>query len=133
MPLTHLNPPTVYPPARNAYSVAVVSTGSRHVHLSGVVGRNKDGKHEGDGGMAAQMRTCMDNVVKILEAAGAKPEHVVRMSIHTTDIQRYIKEGDPERNRHFTTGKLPTGTLVEITRLADPQALIEVTVDAVMD
>ena len=72
MPLTHLNPPTVYPPARNAYSVAVISTGSRHVHRSGVVGRNKDGKLEGDGGMAAQMRTCMDNVVKILEAAGAK-------------------------------------------------------------
>jgi enamine deaminase RidA (YjgF/YER057c/UK114 family) len=133
MPLTHLNPPTVYPPARNAYSVAVISTGTRHVHLSGVVGRNKDGKYEGDGGMAAQMRGCMDNVVKILTAAGAKPEHVVRMSIHTTDVVRYIKEGDPERNRHFTAGKLPTGTLVEISRLADPEALIEVTVDAVMD
>jgi enamine deaminase RidA (YjgF/YER057c/UK114 family) len=133
MPLKHLNPPDVYPPARDAYSVAVISTGSRHVHLSGVVGRDKDGKHEGDGGMAAQMRVCIDNIVKILAAAGAKPEHVVRMTIHTTDVVRFIKEGDPERNRHFTAGKLPTGTLVEISRLADPQALIEVTVDAVMD
>jgi len=133
MPLKHINPPDVYPPARNAYSVAVISTGSKQVHLSGVVGRNKDGKHEGDGGMASQMRVCIDNVMKILAAAGAKPSDVVRMTIHTTDVVRYIKEGDPERNRYFEPDRLPTGTLVEISRLADPQALVEITVDAVID
>jgi enamine deaminase RidA (YjgF/YER057c/UK114 family) len=55
------------------------------------------------------------------------------MTIHTTDMDRYIKEGDPERNKHFTPGKLPVGTLVEISRLADPKALIEVTVDAIVE
>jgi enamine deaminase RidA (YjgF/YER057c/UK114 family) len=133
MALQHFNPEIVHPPARNAYSIAVISTGSRHVHLSGQIGRNKDGSYDGDGGMAAQMRTCMSNIVKVLAACGAKPEHVVRMTIHTTDMDRYIKEGDPERNKHFTPGKLPVGTLVEISRLADPKALIEVTVDAIVE
>ncbi|MCZ6549633.1 MAG: RidA family protein [Deltaproteobacteria bacterium] len=133
MPLEHINPKDVFLPRNDAYTMVITSTGTKQIHLSGVTGKNKDRQFAGDGGMASQVRVTIENIVKMLAAAGAKPSDVVRMTIYTTDMNLYLKEGDAERNTCFEKGKRPVGTLVEVSRLADPKCLVEISAIAVID
>jgi enamine deaminase RidA (YjgF/YER057c/UK114 family) len=133
MPLEHINPKDVFLPRDDAYTMVITSTGTKQIHLSGVTGKNKDRQFVGDGGMASQVRVTMENIVKMLAAAGAKPSDVVRMTIYTTDMKLYLEEGDAERNTCFESGKRPVGTLVEVSRLADPKCLVEISAIAVID
>ncbi len=133
MPLEHINPKDVFLPRNDAYTMVITSIGTKQIHLSGVTGKNKDRQFAGDGGMASQVRVTIENIVKMLAAAGAKPSDVVRMTIYTTDMNLYLKEGDAERNTCFEKGKRPVGTLVEVSRLADPKCLVEISAIAVID
>ncbi len=133
MPLEHINPKDVFLPRDDAYTMVITSIGTKQIHLSGVTGKNKDRQFAGDGGMASQDRVAIENIVKMLAAAGAKSSDVVRMTIYTTDMNLYLKEGDAERNTCFEKGKRPVGTLVEVSRLADPKCLVEISAIAVID
>jgi enamine deaminase RidA (YjgF/YER057c/UK114 family) len=119
------NPETL-PPAQG-FSHAVIARGGRTVYLAGQTAQKADGTIAG-ATMAEQFDVTAGNVVKALDAAGAHPQDLVSMQIFVTDITEYRRSskqiGDAYR-RHFGR-HYPAMALLEVSRLFDPAAKVEV-------
>ena len=124
--------PDALPPA-SGFSHAVVAQPGRTVYLAGQTAQMTDGRIAAET-MAAQFEQAANNVLKALEAAGAAPKDLVSMQIFVTSIEEYrqasraIGEAYRKRfGRHY-----PAMALLEVRRLFDPAAKIEIICTAVM-
>lgn len=131
-PWRRIDPPELAPPV--GYSNAVESRGGRRLSIAGQTAMAADGSilHAGD--LVAQAGKAFENVATVLRAAGARPEHLVRMRIYVTDVDAYrtrSKEIGRQYRAHFGRW-FPAMTLVEVARLFDDGALIEVETEAVV-
>ena len=84
--------------------------------------------------MCPQCRQALLNVVAVLATAGAGPEHLVRMTWYVTDRDEYVASqralGAAYREvigRHY-----PVMTAVEVRRLVEPRARVEIEATAVI-
>ena len=100
------------------------------IFVSGQVARDSEGNPVGQGSMLEQTRQCLRNVQKNLEAAGASMSDVVWTTVYTTDIREF-KQIVAAREEFFRDN-LPTSTMVEVSHLADPGLLVEITVIAAL-
>ena len=98
------------------------------IFVSGQVSRDAEGNQVGPGSMLEQTRQCLRNIQTNLEAAGASLEDVVWTTVYTTDMREF-KQIVAAREEFFKD-KLPTSTMVEVSHLADPGLLVEITVIA---
>ena len=112
--------------------MVTVAGASTQIHISGTFAYDEHSVLVGDGDMAAQTRQALDNIGKCPTAANATPAQVVRTKIYVTDIDAYVREGHAEWLRFFGD-HLPASTTVEIVRLTDPRALIEIETYAAID
>jgi enamine deaminase RidA (YjgF/YER057c/UK114 family) len=113
------------PPALG-FSHAVIAQAGRTVYLAGQTAQRADGTVVA-GTMAEQFDVAAGNVVKALEAAGAHPQDLVSLQIFVTDVaeyQRLSKEIGVAYRRHFGR-HYPAMALLEVSRLFDPQASVE--------
>ena len=122
--------PEGWPPAKG-FAHGVLAEG-RTVWVAGQIGSDPAGNFAD--GLAAQAEQALRNIAAVLAAAGAKPEQVVRLTWYMTDLADYtarLKEiGQAYRRvmgRHF-----PAMTAVEVRRLVEPRALIEIEATAVV-
>ncbi len=81
-----LNPPGW--PRPKGYSNGISARG-RMVFVAGMVGWTPEEKFETDD-FAGQVRQALTNIVAVLNEAGAKPEHIVRMTWFITDKDEYM-------------------------------------------
>jgi enamine deaminase RidA (YjgF/YER057c/UK114 family) len=79
-------------------------------------------------GLVAQVRQTLENIVAVLDAGGARPEHLMRMTWYVTDMAAYRASlrdlGAVYRavlGRHF-----PAMALVQVVSLVEPEALVEI-------
>ena len=100
------------------------------IFVSGQVARDSEGNAVGQGSMLEQTRQCLRNIQKNLEAAGASMSDVVWTTVYTTDIREF-KQIVAAREEFFRDN-LPTSTMVEVSHLADPGLLVEITVIAAL-
>ncbi|HZB92453.1 MAG TPA: RidA family protein [Stellaceae bacterium] len=128
--LRAVNPPGWARP--KGYSNGVVGRGT-FVFVAGQVGWNAEERFESDD-FVAQTRQALANTVAVLAAAGAKPEHIARMTWYVLDKQEYMARiaevGAAWRDllgRHF-----PAMTLVEVGALVADRARIEIETTAVI-
>ena len=112
------------------YSPAVVVEGRRMVFISGQVPRDVHGNVVGKGDMGAQIRQVGENIKAALEAAGATWSDVVKATTYATDIHEFFRHMDV-RMEYFTA--LPASTTVEVSRLSNPDFMVEIEVIAVLD
>ncbi len=112
-----VNPETLAPPSGFAH--AVVAAPGRSVYLGGQIG---DGTT-----MAEQFASAAGNVVTALRAAGAGPEHLVSLTIFVTDAESYRTALGPigEAYRKHFGQHYPAVALFEVSRLFEPDALVE--------
>ena len=86
-----------------------------------------------EGGMVEQFDAACGNVATGLQAAGARPEHLVSMQIFVTDLEAYRSNREAigvAWRRHF--GKhYPAMGLFEVRGLVDPRAKVELMAIAV--
>jgi reactive intermediate/imine deaminase len=101
------------------------------VHVSGTTATDANGKLVGIGDIAAQTRQVLENIRRALEKAGAKMEHVVRTRIYVTDITRWEAVG--RVHGEFFAGILPTTSMVEVRNLIDPDMLVEIEAEAIVE
>ncbi|HXP76444.1 MAG TPA: RidA family protein [Stellaceae bacterium] len=128
--LRAINPPGWARP--KGYSNAIVGRGT-FVMVAGQVGWNAAQQFESDD-FIAQVRQALVNTVDALAAAGAKPEHVARMTWYVTDKKRYLSRisevGAAWRDIMGRT--FPAMTLVEVSGLLEDRALIEIESTAIL-
>jgi enamine deaminase RidA (YjgF/YER057c/UK114 family) len=105
--------------------------GGRLILLSGQASIDDDGAVVGKGDMQLQVRTALEAVRRGLALAGATPADVVKVVYYTTDCRAFHKT-QPIREEFFAR-PYPAQTLVEVTRLAMRDFLVEAEVTAVVD
>lgn len=115
-------------------TTAPAPPGSRVVSVAGQIGWDPVTGAFDDLDMAAQTARALANVVAVLEAAGARPEDVVRMTWYVTDRQAYLDArtaiGDAWRRRFGRW--YPAMSVVVVAGLLDPGALVEIEATAIV-
>jgi len=102
----------------------------RIVAVSGSAAIDADGKLVGKGDTYEQSRQCIRVISKALETAGCTLKDVVRTRTYVTDIDQW--EAVARAHSDVFGAAPPATTLVEVTRLIDPDMLVEIEADAVI-
>ncbi len=102
----------------------------RIVAVSGSAAIDADGKLVGEGDMYEQSRQCIRVISKALETAGCTLDDVVRTRTYVTDIDQW--EAVARAHSDVFGAAPPATTLVEVTRLIDPDMLVEIDATAVL-
>lgn len=92
--------------------------------VSGCAATDQAGSIVGGADAAAQARQALTNLVSILKAAGSNIAEVLKMTVYLTDINDREKI-NPVRQEFFGEAR-PASTLIEISRLAIPEAKVEI-------
>ena len=123
MTLEFLQPKGWERPKGYAYGVAAQG---KVICVSGMIGSAPD--------FVGQVRDALVRIVAVLAEAGAKPEHIVRMTWYVTDKAEYVREhmaiGEVYREiigRHY-----PAMTAVQVAALVEDSARVEIEVTAVV-
>lgn len=101
------------------------------VFVGGTAPSNPDGTTHAPGDAYAQARRCFEIVEAALAEAGASMADVVRTRMFVTEISRWQEFGRAHAERFADIR--PAATMVEVRALIDPEMLIEVEVDAVIE
>jgi reactive intermediate/imine deaminase len=115
-----------------AYSHVVTVTGpGKTIYVAGQLARDAEGNIVGPGDMRAQMEQTFKNLDACLKAAGATWTDVVKTNTFVTDYEAFSKHSDV-RMRYFGVAS-PTSTTVQISKLAQPEAMVEIELIAVVE
>ncbi len=123
--------PSAWKPAKG-YANGVAATG-RMVFTGGLIGWNADQTFATDD-FAGQVAQALRNIVEVLACAGARPEHLVRLTWYVTDKAEYLASlkdvGEAYRaiiGRHY-----PAMALVQVVALVEDRAKVEIEATAVI-
>ena len=119
-------------PRPKGYSNGVTVSG-RQVFIAGMIGWDGQGVFHSDD-FAAQTRQALQNIVDVLREAGAKPEHIVRMTWYVTDKREYLAAGREvgQAFREIIGAYNAAMTAVEVKALIEDRAKVEIEVTAVL-
>jgi enamine deaminase RidA (YjgF/YER057c/UK114 family) len=119
-------------PRPKGYSNAMAARG-RIVMTAGVVGWNER-QEFAEKTMAGQFAQTLRNILAILECDGADPRNIARMTCYVTSIDEYVAAAKEIgtawkeiMGRHY-----PAMALVEVVRLVESEAKIEIEATAVI-
>jgi enamine deaminase RidA (YjgF/YER057c/UK114 family) len=114
------------------YANGIAATG-RQIFVGGQIGWNARQEFESDD-LVRQVEQTLRNIVAVLGAGGAEPEHIVSMTWYLTDLDDYTANLKPigrawraEIGRHF-----PAMAVVEVARLVERRAKVEIQAVAVV-
>jgi len=119
-------------PRPRGYANGVAAQG-RLVFVSGMIGWNQHGEFESDD-FAGQARQALLNVVAVLHEAGARPEHIVRMTWYVVDKREYLAASAAlgAAYREIIGAHYPAMTAVEVRALIEDRARVEIEATAVV-
>ena len=127
-----VNPSHLHDPTPNGYSTAVITPGfGRLAFISGQGGQDHAGALSPD--FAAQVEQAYANLAAVINALGARPEQVVKLTVFVVD-HNMSKLGVLTSNVMRMFGaKLPAQTLVPVPKLAIDPMLFEVEAVVLLD
>jgi enamine deaminase RidA (YjgF/YER057c/UK114 family) len=118
-------------PQPKGYSNGMSAKG-RVIVTGGVVGWDEHGTFAD--GLVAQTRKTLENIVAIIAEAGAEPKHVIRLTWYVVDVEDYLsKQREIGAAYRDVMGKhFPAMAVVQVVRLVEKQALVEIEATAVL-
>jgi 2-iminobutanoate/2-iminopropanoate deaminase len=111
-----------FPHPISHYADAVLA--GETLYISGIVPVDEHGALVGGDDVVAQAEQVFDSMGRVLAAAGASPRDVAKVTVYLLDIDDRPRI-NPVRQRFFGDAR-PASTLVEVSRLAMPGALLEI-------
>jgi enamine deaminase RidA (YjgF/YER057c/UK114 family) len=118
-------------PMPKGYANGMAADG-RIVVTGGVIGW--DEKERLADGFVGQVRQTLANIKAILEAGGARPEHLVRLTWYVVDIEEYLAnlKNLGQVYRETFGAHYPAMALVQVVRLVEKDARVEIEATAVV-
>lgn len=114
------------------FSQAIEIRGAeRVVYCAGQTSADADGAPLHPGDMAAQFHQALDNLEVVLGQAGLRLADIVRLNYYVTDVPAFLEAVHGVGERLKAAGCKPTSTLLGVSRLAQPEWLIEIEATAV--
>ncbi len=119
-------------PRPKGYANGISATG-RTIYTAGLIGWDEKEmmvSHRLD----LQFAQALRNVVAVLAEGGAKPEHIVRLTIYITDRPQYLRLRDELAPvwKSIMGAHFPAMALVEVKALVESSALVEIEATAVV-
>ncbi|MGF6174302.1 RidA family protein [Ensifer sp. 4252] len=123
--LTIVNPQNLYDPTPNGYSTAViVPREGRLAYISGQGGQDSTGALSPD--FAVQVKQAYANLRTALDALGARPDQVAKLTIFVVDHDMSKLEVLTKNVKEMFGETLPAQTLIPVPKLAIDPMLFEV-------
>jgi enamine deaminase RidA (YjgF/YER057c/UK114 family) len=118
-------------PMPKGYANGMMAEG-RILMTGGIVGWDERGVFPE--GFAAQARQALGNIRAILAAGGADPHHIVRLTWYVVDVDEYLASPKElgRAYREVLEAHYPAMTLVQVVRLVEREARLEIEATAVV-
>ncbi|GIW27905.1 MAG: hypothetical protein KatS3mg070_1268 [Meiothermus sp.] len=102
-----------------------------YIHVAGTTATDASGQLVGLDDPYTQTVQILRNIEAALKKAGASLEHVVRTRIYVVNIERDWKEIGRAHGEFFAHIR-PASTMLEVSRLVEPEMLVEIEADAIV-
>jgi 2-iminobutanoate/2-iminopropanoate deaminase len=130
MPKTQITSPALRTPPGVFSQATAIEAAGRLVFISGMTARRADGSIAGKGDVGEQTRQVCENLKAAVEAAGGTLADICRVDVYVTDVGDFAKIH--EIRAEYFSSPLPASTMVEVSRLVDPEYLVEISAIAVV-
>jgi 2-aminobenzoate-CoA ligase len=120
-------------PRPHGYANATVATG-KQIFVAGQIGWDPLTSQFASDDFTQQVRRSLKSVVAVLEAAGAGPEHITRMTWFITDKHAYLasRRQIGEAYREIIGNHFPAMSVVVVSALIEDRAKVEIEATAVV-
>lgn len=101
------------------------------IHVSGTTATGTGGEVVAKGDAYGQAVQALENVRAAIEKAGGRMSDVIRTRIYVTDIARWEEVG--RAHGQVFQDIRPAATMIEVNRLIDPEMLVEIEAEAIVE
>jgi len=118
-------------PRPRGYANGIAAAGET-IFLAGQIGWDTQGRFAPT--FAAQVGQALANIVSLLAEAGAEPRHIVRLTWFVVDLTSYREQGTAvgEEYRRVMGRHFPTMSVIGVSQLVEPAAMVEIEATAVL-
>ncbi|RDV00692.1 RidA family protein [Trinickia dinghuensis] len=119
-------------PKPRGYANGVAARGTQ-IFVAGQIGWDEEAQFRSDA-FADQARQALANIVAVLREAGARPEHIVRMTWYVTDKREYLAAGRDigQAFRELIGDYDIAMSAVQVAALIEDRAKVEIEATAVI-
>lgn len=130
MPRQQIVSSRIGPPSGHFSQATMVEAKGRLVFISGMLAKGADGRIVGIGDIDAQTRQVCENLKAAIEEAGGTLDDICRVDVYVRNMEQF--DAIHKVRREYFSSPPPASTMVEVTKMTSPDALIEINAIAVI-
>jgi reactive intermediate/imine deaminase len=130
MPKQQIASEKIGKPSGHFSQATMIEAAGRLVFISGMLAKRADGTLAGIGDIEEQTRQVCENLKAAVEEAGGTLEDICRVDVFIRNMEHF--DAIHKVRRQYFKAPLPASTMVEVTKMTSPDALIEINAIAVI-